>query len=400
MSATAIKASVSQREIIDGLVARARDMGQALRERAAETEKNRTLSEATIREFQDAGFFKIMQPARYGGYELDYGPVQLELGEELGRWCGSSSWVALVLACHSWMIGMFPKQTQDEIWGTSPDALIASSIVAENGQAVPSPGGLTVSARWRFSSGVQFAQWAVLGLPMFGDNGPPEMTFCVIPRADFKIEDTWFVNGLRGTGSNDVVVDNLFVPEHRTATFGSLLEGEGAGGKVNASHIYRLPLFAVFPYNICAPALGIARGAFDLCIEQSRNKKPRPMAPPGMDPMFLRIADAGAQIDGARALLQMDAAELNDAARSGQPISAELRARVSRDLAYVTRELTEAVDSLYYLSGAHGLFDGDPMQRAFRDIHAINAHIGLRWEPLAATYVRSVLGLDGMKPGH
>lgn len=383
-------------KILAGLVDRARDMVPTIRERAAATEQARRLPAETMREFAEAGFFRMFQPERYGGYELDYGVPQLALCNEIGRACGSSAWVLSVIACHSWMVGMFPREAQDEVWGEAQDTILSSAVIPEKAEVAPTKGGLIVSGRWRFSSGVDHVQWAVIGAPLPASGGPPALAWCLIPRRDFAIDDTWHVAGLCGTGSNDIVIDRIFVPDHRIVPLMATITGTAPGGAINRSHIYRLPLFAVFPYNICAPALGIARGAVEFYIENAKHRSAVKFGPPNFGPqaMHLRMVEAGAQIDAAEALLTQNALELNAIGRSGAQPTPEQQARYGRDLSFAAQLFMKAVDGIFYSSGGHGLFDESPIQRAFRDVHAVNAQIGLRWENLAATYASVVLGLD------
>jgi alkylation response protein AidB-like acyl-CoA dehydrogenase len=385
-----------QAEILAGLVARARDMAPTIGGRAAAAEQARRLPAETMRDFLDAGFFKVFQPERYGGYELDYGVPQLALCNEIGRVCGSSAWVLSVVACHSWMAGMFPREAQDELWGETPDAILSSAVIPDKATVEPAKGGLKVSGRWRFSSGVDHVQWAVIGVPVPARSGPPTLMWCLIPRRDYAIVDTWFVAGLCGTGSNDIVLDGVFIPDHRIVPLPATLIGTAPGGAINRSHIYRLPLFAVFPYNICAPALGIARGAVEYYIANAKQRSVIKFGPPNFGPqaMHLRMVEAGAQIDAAEALITRNALEVNEIGRSGKLPTPEQQARYGRDLSYAAQLFMKAVDGIFYSSGGHGLFDDNPIQRAFRDVHAVNAQIGLRWENLAATYASVVLGLD------
>ena len=374
------------------LAGRAHELLPVLRERAARTEQLRHLPEETVREFREAGFFRIFQPRRYGGFELDYGPAQLALGGEIGQACGSSAWVLTVVACHSWMLGMFPREAQDEVWGERPDDLLSSGVFPDRSEIVPAKGGLTVSGRWRFSSGVDHVQWAVLGAPLRAEKGPPSLVWIVVPRRDFEIRDTWRVAGLAGTGSNDIEIAGAFVPDHRIVPFPALLTGTGPGGAVNESHIYRLPVFAVFPYNICAPALGIARGAVDWYIENAKRRSPLVLGERhfGYDALHLKMVEAAVRID---------AAEITEIGRAGRTFTPEQQTRYGRDLSFAAQAFMQAVDKIFYTSGGHGLFEDNPIQRAFRDVHAVNAQIGLRWEMCAAPYAQAVLGL-GAAAGH
>ena len=386
----------SKREIAARLVAAARDMVPALRERAAHIEAGRNVPSDIISEFVKVGFFKVLQPAHYGGYELDYGAIQLDLAGEIGRGCASSAWVMTVLAAHSWMLGMLPQEAQDDVWGKNPDALICSGVIPEKARAEPRPGGVSVSGQWRFSSGVDHAQWALLGVPLVREN-TQQMIWVLVPRENFTVEDGWFVSGMRGTGSKDLTLHDVFVPEHRTASLTDpLADRLKTPGGATIGHIYRLPLFAVFPYNICAPALGIARGAIEHygANMKARFARQQGSPPPPLDPLLLRFAEATAQVDAGAALLYHNARELNEQMRLHHALSVEQSARYARDLAFATGLFTKAVGNIAYASGAHGLFDTNPIQRAMRDIQAVNVHIGLRWEARASNYVRAAFGLE------
>lgn len=386
--------------ILDRLVASARELVPSLRDRAPMAEQARRLPDETIREFNRAGFFKIFQPARFGGYELDYGPAQLLLCSELGRACGSSAWVMSVVACHAWIVGMFPMAAQEEVWGESQDTLLSTALAPERAEFESVSGGFKLSGHWKFSSGVDFVEWALVGAALRNDKGPPQPYLCMIPKRDFEIIDTWFVGGLRGTGSKDLRVSGAFVPEHRAVRMDLLCSGKGPGTEVNSSHIYRLPLFSVFPYNICAPAFGIARGVLEGFTERARTQVSARMGAriAAIEANQLHVAESAAQVDSAWALLMQDADEFNRLVRSGAELSYEQRARYKRDLSYAARQCMLAVDALHYLSGAHALFEENPLQRAFRDVHAVNAQVGLRWNVNALPYGRIALGEDYKDP--
>jgi 3-hydroxy-9,10-secoandrosta-1,3,5(10)-triene-9,17-dione monooxygenase len=381
---------------LDHLIARARQLSPILRERAAAAEALRRLPEESAREFCEAGFFKIFQPARYGGYELDYGPTQLALGDELGRGCGSSAWVFSVVACHAWILGMLSPEVQDEVWGASPEALLGSAFAPEQSTLSAVAGGYRLSGRWRFSSGIDLAQWVILGAPMaHGAAASPDALWCVLPRTDYRIIDTWHASGLRATGSNDVIVDDAFIPVHRTAALGVLAAGRGPGTAANDCHIYRLPLWNVFSYNLIAPAFGIVRGALEDLTARARRQPPSPLGRGRLaesEGVQLQIAEAAALTDSAEALVTSNAHEFNDLARRGGAIEPEMSSRIRRDVAFAGLACMRAVDLLNYLNGAHGLTDTNVVQRAFRDIHAINAHFGMQWRTGALEFGRRALG--------
>ncbi len=376
------------------LTARAEALLPRLRERAEQCETLRRVPDETIADFQAAGFFRVFQPARYGGYELDYGHTQVELGAQLGRACGSSAWVQSVVACHAWLLGMFPLAAQDAVWAHEPEALLSTGISARAAQARPVAGGYVLDGHWEFSSGVDAVQWVMVAAPVERDGGPPEPRFFIVPRPTCEVVDNWFAAGLRGTGSKDVVVRATFVPEEHSLSIEAMNTGRTPGGATNGSYIYRLPLTAVFPYNIACPALGIARGAIEEFVGHSRARAER------VDPAAraLRIAEASAAVDAAEALLRADALEIKRLGEAGAPIPLETRARWMRDLAYAARLCLAAVDCVATAAGAHSIYEPSPLHRAARDVRALLNHVGVSWDVQGVNYGRVRLGLEPTNP--
>jgi 3-hydroxy-9,10-secoandrosta-1,3,5(10)-triene-9,17-dione monooxygenase len=377
------------------LVRRARALVPALRERAGAAEAARRLSDSTIEDFHAAGLFRILQPKRVGGFELDYG-FQVDVGAEIGRGCGSSAWVLIVLASHHWILGMYPAEAQDEVWSASPDTLVASGFTAEHSKVVPVDGGYRVTGLWKYASGVLHCDWIMLGAPVIRDGKPAEPRLLLLPKSDYRIHDTWYAAGLRGTGSHDVSVDDAFVPEHRALRLAALKGEPTPGSSLNPGHLYRLPLYAVFPYNIFAPAVGMARGALDSYVERIRalTAKTSGARVAEFQSVQLRVAEAAAEIDCAEYIAKRDAKEFNDRARAGLPITMEQRVRYRRDVSYASTLCMRAVDRLLATAGAHGLAEDSVEQRAFRDVHAVNQQIALMWDVNAVAFGRVALGLD------
>ena len=171
---------------------------------------------------------------------MEFG-TQTELGVELGRGCGSSAWVATVICCHAWLAGMFPRAAQEEIWGRNPDAAIASSFFPVAPRAERVAGGLRVSGRWKFSSGVDHCAWAIVLVPVPAKAGAADAYFALLPLAECRIEDVWHAVGLAGSGSNDIVADNVFLPEHRILDTEAVKGGPTPGSAVNDHYLYRMP---------------------------------------------------------------------------------------------------------------------------------------------------------------
>jgi 3-hydroxy-9,10-secoandrosta-1,3,5(10)-triene-9,17-dione monooxygenase len=398
-AAGSIDSATEASVVLARLAESARQMVPTLLERAPGAEELRRIPDQTIRDFTAAGLFRIFLPRRFGGYELDYGAPQIAIAAELGRGCGSSAWIATVTACHSWIIGMYPLQAQQDVWGDAPDTLCASALVPEKGRLERVAGGYQLSGRWKFSSGVDAAEWNLIVAPLDDGAGGRENVLCLVPKRDYRIIDTWFVGGLRATGSKDVEVANAFVPDHRVVPLRMLKGGATPGSAANPSHIYQLPLYAVFPYNISAPAIGIARGVIEQFTARARTQ----VSPTGQRPaeslaMQLRVAEAAVTVDAVSELILRDAEELNRVGRADETFDYEKRTRYRRDLAYAALSCMRAVDVIHQASGAHGLFEEFPIQRAFRDVHAINAHAALRWDSNGLQSGRLALGLDCSDP--
>jgi 3-hydroxy-9,10-secoandrosta-1,3,5(10)-triene-9,17-dione monooxygenase len=379
---------------IDELAARAEALLPRLQERAARAEELRRVPDETIEDFRQAGFFRLFQPRRYGGYELDYGLPQIELGRRLGRACGSSAWVQSVVACHAWLLGMFPAAAQDAVWGSDPDTLLSTGISMRAAKGRPVDGGYHVEGRWEFSSGIDAVQWVMLLVPVETSAGPPDMRFCVLPQSDWEIVDTWYAAGLQGTGSKDVVVNGAFVPEAHSLGMAAMNSGQVPGSAVNGSYIYRLPLMPVFPYNIGCPALGIARGAIEDYITQTvgRPDKLEQAA------RHLRIAESSAEADAAETLLRADAAEIKRLGEAGVPVPMDTRVRWLRNLSFAALLCQRAVDRVATAASAHSMYEPSAIHRASRDMHAIVNHIGLAWDTWGVSYGRVRVGLDPANP--
>src|SRR5579864_5597363 len=383
--------TVARSVTLADLVERAEALVPRLRERAATAEALRRLPDETAQEFQEAGLFKVFQPARYGGFELDYGRTQVELCNVLGQGCGSSAWVQCVLACHAWIAGMFAPEVQESIWGENQDALVASSFSPTTGRGRPVDGGYLVEGDWSFSSGSNLCDWAVLGTPIFeNDNAlPVKRLWTMIPRSNWEVVDVWYAAGLKGSASNDVRVTNAFVPEAFTLDT-ALCDGRPTQGMaINTSHIFHLPLWQIFPFNVSTPVLGIARGALQSYIDYTAGRPERASMPQRQ----LRIAQSACDIDAALALLRANSAYLTQCIRTGETPEPAFLARSSRDTSYAVGLCVQAIDRLVVTVGAHGMSDDNPIQRASRDAHAVANHAANAFDTAGVTYARFALGL-------
>jgi 3-hydroxy-9,10-secoandrosta-1,3,5(10)-triene-9,17-dione monooxygenase len=361
---------------IEGMVTRARALGPSLVERVPEADALRRIPDATIEDFKDAGFFRMLQPARWGGLEVHPGVffnVQMAVAEA----CPSSAWVLGVVAVHAWQLALFPIEAQEEVWGTDTSALISSSY-APTGTIARAKEGYRVSGRWSFSSGCDHASWVFLGgfVPPEGEGGPPDMRTFLLPRSDYRIDDNWHVAGLRGTGSKDIVVEDAFVPEHRTHRLIDGFKRSSPGNAHNPAPLFKLPFGQIFVRSVSTSAIGIAQGALDAYREQAAKRlAAADGAKVAEDPSTQVVcARAAAAIDEARLVLHRNFDEMMDLVHAGKDIPLERRVRFRYDSANAVGKCVQAVDDLFTASGGRAIFLGSPILRFFLDVHAARAH--------------------------
>ena len=244
------------------LIARARALAPKLRERAVKAERDRNIPQESVDEYIDAGLIHTLQPKRWGGYEHDH-EVAFDIAIELGKsTCGSSAWCLNYLADHACMLALFPEEAQHDVWSRDKAACIATSA-APTGKVTVVPGGYRLNGRWSWCSGLRHSHWIMIGgLAFRAGEDHPDMRLYLVPVSELKQDDTWYCAGLRASGSNTAVLDNVFVPEHRSVSFSTLRDGCSPGSKVNTNPIYRAPFIAVHTYALLAPALGLARGGY------------------------------------------------------------------------------------------------------------------------------------------
>jgi len=394
------KPSAGSAPSYDELRRRAEALVPVLRERAAKTEALRRIPDETIADLHRSGLFRMLQPARVGGSELPYSAF-VELAGIIGRGCGSTGWVLNNLASHHWMLGFWPAEAQDEIWGPSPDTLIGSAFIFPGGRARKVDGGYRLSGRWPFSSGIDASAWNMISaLVPDEQTGANEYRIFLLPASDYTVVDTWYVSGLAGTGSKDVVVSDAFVPEHRTLPAEAGKGGPNPGSAVNPAAIFRLPWFALFGFIIAGSALGIAKGALEQFVAPTRTKLGTYTGKSLADFSTLQthIAEAGALIDAAEAIMLRDCEEAMRFAEVHRIPPMEDKVRWRRDAAYAARMCTRAVDIVFTSAGGGAIYESNPLQRAFRDIHAANGHFGVNWDANAVTYGRVALGLPPDAP--
>jgi 3-hydroxy-9,10-secoandrosta-1,3,5(10)-triene-9,17-dione monooxygenase len=358
--------------VLDGVA----ELLPALREHAQEAEDARQIPAESIKALEETGFFRLLQPASYGGFEAD--PVTFyEAVRLIGSACGSTGWVSSVLGVHAWQLALFPVRAQLEVWGEDPATRMSSSY-APTGRARLTSDGYRLTGRWSFSSGSGHATWVLLGgLVTDAEKNPVDFRTFLLPITDYRVEEVWDTVGLRGTGSNDIVVQDAFVPEYRSLGFGDVTQCVCPGQEVNSAPLYRIPFGSIFSCAITTPIIGMATGAYQAHVDYQRDRISTAYlgAKTAEDPFAqLRVARAGGDIDAAWLTITRNMTELMGYARADEPIPMPLRLRIRRDQVLGTERAVGAVDLLFENSGGRALRNGTAIQRFWRDVHAGRAH--------------------------
>ena len=358
--------------VLDGV----RDLLPGIRERADEAERLRVVPEASIKELEEVGFFRLLQPRRFDGLEAD--PVDFYTAvRDIAGACGSTGWVSSVVGVHPWQIALFPDAAQQAVWGSDTTTRVSSSY-APTGKAVVTDGGYTLSGKWSFSSGCDHCSWVLLGGLVFNDEGQVvDFKTFLVPRENYTINDVWNVVGLSGTGSNDIVVEDVFVPADFTLSMGDTGRCFGPGQEQNPSDLYKLPFHSIFTGTITTPIIGMAMGAYaeHVDMQQKRVRAAYLGEKASLDPFAaVRIAKASSDIDAAWALLVNNIREEQAHVARGEKIPLGLRLKVRRDQVLGTQRAIDAIDSLFEASGGRALATGTYLQRAWRDAHAGRVH--------------------------
>jgi 3-hydroxy-9,10-secoandrosta-1,3,5(10)-triene-9,17-dione monooxygenase len=374
------------------LVARARKLAPKLRERAVACERERNIPRESVEEYIDAGLVRTIMPKRWGGYEHDH-EVAFNIAIELGKsTCGSSAWSLNYLSDHAGILSHFPEEAQHDVWSRSQDACIATSA-APTGKAAVAPGGYRLDGKWSWCSGLRHSQWIMIGGLVFREGEHhPDMRLFLVPVSEVKQLDTWYCAGLRGSGSNSSGLDNVFVPEHRSVSFSTLRDACSPGSKINTNPIYRTPFIAVHTYALLGPALGLARGGYADFTQWTRQRylTYTQLAIAQHVPVQIAVAEISAQIEAAELLARRC---LATARQNYAGMTMETRILLRRDFTYAMKTLRAAMDSLIKISGSSGLLDDNPVQRCWRDVHAISSHVVMNWDVPAENFGRMEFGL-------
>jgi len=375
------------------LVVRARALIPVLARRSLEQKQRRGILPETIAEMQAAGFFRVLQPRRWGGYEMDLGTFY-DIEMALGEGDMSSGWTYGVLGVVSWFLGVMDDRAAQEVWGHDTTTLICSSTMPA-GKATAVDGGFRLAGYWRYASGCEHCGWALLGGMVHVDNTPPDWRFFLVPRRDYQTVDTWQVAGLQGTGSIDVILDDVFVPAYRTQRLQDNFLLRGAGQALNTSSLYRLPFGQIFVRGVSTAGIGALQAMLAALIDFSRDRVSRAGGRLAENPFVqLLCAETAAAIDEMRTTLHRNFATLHDYARRSEKPPLELRLQHKFQSSAVIERCTLLASRIFKSTGAAGLSDELPFGRILADLMAARQHISNQYDYYGSNWGAAMFGLE------
>ncbi|WP_439861837.1 acyl-CoA dehydrogenase family protein [Pseudomonas sp. MBLB4136] len=380
------------------LIERARRMVPALKARTAQADRDFKVPEETIGELQEAGLLRALQPRAFGGYEVDprtFFEIQMILAEG----CMSTAWIYGVMGVHPWQLARYPIEAQRDVWGEDQSTLVSSTYMPV-AKVTPVEGGYRISGRWGFSSGSEHCQWCLLGgiIPVEGEQPAEHGTF-LVPRCDYRIEKNWDVLGLRGTGSHDIVVDDVFIPAHRVQRTNNTSLEATPGRLVNSNPIYAIPFAQVFSRAVSTSAIGALQGA----INEFRANAAAHIGKHGVktaeDPVAQStVAEATILVDSLKLVLERNYAHLMALAEAGEFPDVETRLMYRYQSSYVTNVCAEKASELLRCMAASGLYSTNPVARLFRDLHQARGHIANNFQAYGRSLGAVQLGLPNPDP--
>lgn len=379
---------------------RAREIVPVLRERAQQTEDARQLLRENEQLLHETGLFRFHQPKIFGGMELEFVAI-FDIPAEIARGCPSTAWNVGNLATHHWMLGYWAPETQHEVWDANPDALIASSIALAAGRARKVDGGFEITGRWPFSSGVDNADWNMLAVTVYDGDKAVDWRLCMVPSTDYEIIDTWYAMGMAGTGSKDVAVKALFVPERRALSLPLTRGGHGhPGGALNTGALFGIPIIGAAGIPLSPASIGAAEGAYEHFVAAMEKRMGTYTGAKVADfqAVQIKLAKARVLIDSARAISRNACITLQAMSARGEVPDVATKLRWRAQSAFAVNQAREAIETLWSCYGAQGLYMRDPIQRHLRDVIAMNQHFSFNFDIAGAAFGLHALGGNYVNP--
>ncbi|MFI9203020.1 acyl-CoA dehydrogenase family protein [Streptomyces sp. NPDC053048] len=377
------------------LLGRAEALQPLLREHAARIDADRRVTDEVIDALAQAGLFKMTVPRRFGGHESDVRTV-IDVTAAIAEGDGSTGWVTAVVNMCNWLAALFPEQAQEEVFGADPEARV-TGVFSPTATSRRVEGGWRVTGRWYYNSGSSHSSWAVIGMPLTDGNGEVvDQAMALVPRSDLALEDTWFVAGLRGTASNCLIAEDIFVPEHRVMSVPRAIEGD-----IPADHgpsgLFRTAFAPWLAVGLAGPQLGMGRAALKLVTEKAVTK---PVSYTYYETQAesvgvqLQVAEAAMRIDTAHLHVYRAAADLDTAADRGDDLDLLTRARVRADTGHAIDNLMSAINTLLNVHGAGSFADTSALQRIWRDASVAARHAASTPSIGMEVYGKVLLGIE------
>jgi 3-hydroxy-9,10-secoandrosta-1,3,5(10)-triene-9,17-dione monooxygenase len=384
----------------DAAVARAREMVPRLRERAGQAESARSLSPETMRELHASGVMRALQPKRWGGMELEF-VTYFDVVMELARGCASTAWNVSQILMHHYLLAMYDERAQEEVWSRDPEAIIATGIAFPQGQGRKVDGGYVVGGRWNFSSCVNMSEWNMLAATVREGERVVDHRLCLLDKSQYEVVDDWQVLGMRATRSMTVTAKDVFVPDYKTLCAYEIRGGNDfPGARVNTHPVFRVPVLTLGGHGVVACAIGNAQAALDHTIASVKDRSTSYTGVKMRDfqTVQLRIGAAGALIDTAQLMMRTDCLEGQETANRGGIPDTQTKLRYKRNAAFAAHLCIEAVDKLHEMAGANGIYQSFPLERIFRDAHALAGHVTCHFDTQVSAWGLAALGGEVNNP--
>ena len=379
----------------DEMISSARELLPRLKNRAEDTEDLRRLPDETIAELRDKGIHKLFTPKKYGGYEMPWG-THVDVSRTLGQACGSTGWVSSVVFTHTFLFGRFEEAAQEEVWGENPDAIISTGF-AGGGQAIPTKGGYRVSGRWKFASGVDHADAMLVGAKLPNSEAAFNDLWIVFKKGDFEIIDTWFSEGLKGTGSKDIKVNDVFIPTHRTLDM-KRMSSNPPGAKIHDYYLYNVEFHSYFITLLAGPILGAARGVYTEYVQQTLGRVGAMMGETIIDQASVQVhvSESLTELETADMLIDGLCNRLDTLGLQNKAITGDFKLKAYRDLVMAGRLAHSSADRLSRMMGVSAQTGRNAVQRLYRDVRTMSTHSALNWE---ASMIKSGKYIFGLSTG-
>lgn len=398
LTAHAINEDYLTPEALD-LIEKAEALIPTLKARAQQADLDGKVPNESVADIEAAGLFRVLQPKRWGGYELDP-RVFYRIQMTLARGCMSTAWIYGVIGVHNWQLPLFPEQAQQDVWKDDSSVRIASTYMPV-GKAEKVEGGYQFSGRWGYSSGCEHCEWIFLGALLPKSEGSDELehaTF-LLPKSDFRIEKNWDVHGLRATGSHDIVVEGVFVPEHRIQRTNNHSDEGCPGRETNPGWLYKIPFTQVFQRAVSSACIGALDGAINEFKERASAHVGKHGSKTAEDPNAqYAVTDAMMVSDQLKLVLLRNYGRIVESIRDGRTLDVNERLMQRAQSSAVPKQCAEQVDALLRACAASGLYRSNPIERIFRDIHQSRGHIANNTDAYMRAHGAVMLGLPNMDP--